>query len=307
MKVHDLQNFCEVCRCKSFTKAAQNLYMSRQSVLRSINSLEDQLRYPLFSRGPLGVTLTEFGQLFYKKVSLVLNDIDALTHLPEEFDRGVNRRIGIGIRGNFRSAYIVRTLIRKFQEIYPDTDVEVIGCETNDILPRVQEDRIDIGFTILPDETDGLKKLPLEMLEFAVLTHKDSSLANFRKIHVEQLAGETFISAAFSRHPIRIISDFSAKVNDKPVVLMDTVDVGLLYQMVHNNAAHGILLRRDAHMGMRVYDDVICRSFEPPLCLCMGLLYKDGPNMTRLKRQFIDYAARNYDKVRAELCTDSIL
>ena len=78
MKIYEIENFIEVCRYNSFSKAAQALFISRQSLLRSINNLEDELEYPLFSRGPMGITLTEFGREFYKKAVEAVRDAGIL-------------------------------------------------------------------------------------------------------------------------------------------------------------------------------------------------------------------------------------
>ena len=300
MKIYELQNFCEVCKSKSFTKAAQNLYMSRQSVLRSINSLESELRHPLFSRGPLGVTLTEFGEMFYEKVGLILNDIDALNTLAEEYDRKKNQRIGIGIRGNFRSAFIVRTLVKEFQLLNPDVEVEIIGCETDDIVPDVRDGRIDFGFTIVSDAYSDLDTIPLETLEFVLLTYKGSALTANETIHADDLSGEQLISAAFSRHPAMMVSGFSNARGEGPEILMDTMDLGFLYHMVHNKSAHGILIYRDAQIATKLFDDVVCRRFDPAVCLQLGLVFRKEIEMRPLMQNFIDYAANNYDRIRKQ-------
>ena len=78
MKIYEIENFLEVCKYKSFSRTAQALYMSRQSLLRSINNLEDEFGHPLFSRGATGVTLTDFGKAFYEKAVESLEKFDEL-------------------------------------------------------------------------------------------------------------------------------------------------------------------------------------------------------------------------------------
>ena len=61
MRLEQLKYLVEVANCKSINKAAQNLYITQPALSIAINSLEEELQYPLLKRTKKGVILTEDG------------------------------------------------------------------------------------------------------------------------------------------------------------------------------------------------------------------------------------------------------
>ena len=53
----------EVYKEKSFSKAAQNLYISQPSLSARIKKIEDQIGVPLFDRSTSPLKLTEIGEV----------------------------------------------------------------------------------------------------------------------------------------------------------------------------------------------------------------------------------------------------
>ena len=56
-----LDTFIAVADCKSFTKAADKLYISPTAVMKQMNTLENHLNLKLIERSPSGVSLTWTG------------------------------------------------------------------------------------------------------------------------------------------------------------------------------------------------------------------------------------------------------
>ena len=296
MKIYEIENFLEVCKYKSFSKTAQALYMSRQSLLRSINNLEDEFGHPLFSRGATGVTLTDFGKAFYEKAIESLEKFDELKAVASEYNLQKNSHVTIGIRGNFRSAFIMDLLIEDFSKKHPEIEVEIIGCESNDIIPAVSENRMDFGFTVIHDSDKSLNSIPLEKLDYALLTNKANPISESSYATSDMLCGMDVVIAAFSKHPTRLFEKFEGMNEEKSNILLDTVDINFMYHLAHTNRACGMLLRRDGIIGMKLYDDLVCIPFKPEIYIEMGLVYKG--KLSEQKKVFVDYMKDNYNKIK---------
>ena len=76
-----LDTFVQAASLGSFSKAAERLYVTPASIMKQINSLENQLGVKLFDRSRHGVSLTAAGQSFYT---------DAL-HIQEEIKNATAR------------------------------------------------------------------------------------------------------------------------------------------------------------------------------------------------------------------------
>ena len=68
-----LKVFVFVADCGSFTKAAENLFLSPPAVMKQINSLEKHLELKLLERTPQGVRLTPAGEVIYKDAKFLFD------------------------------------------------------------------------------------------------------------------------------------------------------------------------------------------------------------------------------------------
>lgn len=67
-----IQTFIKVADCGSFSAAAEQLYISKVSVMNQINSLEGHVGVPLFVRTNKGIILTDAGKSFYKNAQKIV-------------------------------------------------------------------------------------------------------------------------------------------------------------------------------------------------------------------------------------------
>ena len=65
MDLKQMEYFQVLCETRNITKAAERLYLSRQSLSVSMKNLEEDLGTSLFLRKKEGVCLTESGEIFY--------------------------------------------------------------------------------------------------------------------------------------------------------------------------------------------------------------------------------------------------
>ena len=68
--------FYETARCRSFSLAAQRLYISQSAISQCIHQLESDLNAQLFVRTRKGVSLTNEGQLLFLKVESAITSIE---------------------------------------------------------------------------------------------------------------------------------------------------------------------------------------------------------------------------------------
>lgn len=67
-----LHTFITVVNCGSFTKAAQQLYISPTAVMKQMNALEEHLQLQLINRTSSGITLTSAGAIIYEEAKRIM-------------------------------------------------------------------------------------------------------------------------------------------------------------------------------------------------------------------------------------------
>ena len=294
MKLEELKYFFEVCEYKSFNLAAKNLYISRQSIIRNITNLENELNMPLFSRGYTGVELTDFGKAFYEKSKEAMRVLNELENFTQIYHEKNNQRITIGVRGKFRSAYIMKQLIKRFMEENPEISVEMIDGSGVDICNYVESSRLDMGFTLFePDMSEKLARIPILKLNQVFLMHKDHKLASEKAISPKMLDGERIIIAAYSSIPSTLLKNFIGD-NYAPAEIFATVDHHMVFSLLEKNEYITMMMESDAKRGMERVPDLVSVPMDPPVTLDMGIIYNREEKLSLQKKLFIEYIKHNF-------------
>lgn len=118
-----LSAFESAARHQSFTKAADELAVTQSAICRQIGVLEEYLGVKLFRRGRRGVTLTEAGLAYSKKVAARLDDVERDT-LELMARGGQGGTLELGVVPTFATKWLLPRL-SKFMELHPDITVNL--------------------------------------------------------------------------------------------------------------------------------------------------------------------------------------
>jgi LysR family transcriptional regulator, glycine cleavage system transcriptional activator len=116
------QGFEAAARTLSFTKAAEELFITQSAVSRQIKALEDHLGLKLFERRSRSLALTENGQALYRIATDVLDRLQTATDRLKAETRA--RQLSITTTTGFASLWLIPRL-RRFTSLHPDIDVRI--------------------------------------------------------------------------------------------------------------------------------------------------------------------------------------
>ena len=91
-----IKAFLKAAKCGSFSSAAEQLYISKVSVMNQINALESHVGVPLFDRTHQGVSLTDAGKSFYKNAEAMVRLSEDSIHEARQIGGVMSRTIRIG-------------------------------------------------------------------------------------------------------------------------------------------------------------------------------------------------------------------
>src|SRR6187401_2799503 len=72
LDLDQLQSFCAIADCGSFTEAARRVNKTQSAVSMQIKRLEERLGHALLSREGRGVSLTQHGEALYSRARKML-------------------------------------------------------------------------------------------------------------------------------------------------------------------------------------------------------------------------------------------
>ena len=132
----------EVYKERSFTKAAQNLYISQPSLSARIKKIEEIIGEPLFDRSTTPLQLTEVGKVYIEAA-------EEITQIEQRVENYINDLAGLKT-GNLAvgastlfAAYLVPSLITQFNQKFPDVHIQLIEGNTAELEEMLGSNALD--------------------------------------------------------------------------------------------------------------------------------------------------------------------
>jgi len=97
MELRHLRYFVAIAEERSFTRAAERLWVAQPGLSTQIRRLESELGLQLFERHTRGVDLTEAGELFLERARTALAAADAARSTGHDLGEGLVGAVRVGI------------------------------------------------------------------------------------------------------------------------------------------------------------------------------------------------------------------
>jgi DNA-binding transcriptional LysR family regulator len=189
--LRQLRYFVAVAEESSYTRAAERLVISQQSLSQQMTLLERMLGVKLFDRDTRGTSLTAIGALFLPEARAVLARAD------EAFD--VVARAARGEAGSLCLAFlstttnhllppVVRTVRQRLPELRLTTEETTIAL----LVEGLRKGRYDVGFT-RPPLVDDLRTRTLVSEPVCAVLPEGHPLADRAGLTLAELAGERWV------------------------------------------------------------------------------------------------------------------
>jgi len=277
--------FLVVSKSKSFSKAAEQLFMTQPAVSQSIAKLEQELNTSLFYRTPKGITLTNEGKVLHDYVNQALGILDAAEHKMVEFKSLKTGTLRIGV-GDTISRFFLLPYLEAFHTKYPGIRLKVMNGTTSEIMAFIKAGEADVGICNLPVEDDMLDVRPCKSIhdifvcgrKYVNLTRKPIQLSLLNKmplIFLEKKANSrNYVETFFKENGYDLSPEFELGSHD------------LLLQFAKINLGIACVTKEFA-------EDEISRGelFEVPL---VTPIPKRSIGIVTLKKVPISHAAKKF-------------
>ena len=192
MDIRQLQVFMAVWENRSFSHAAQEIYLTQPTVSGHIRALEEALGVQLFDRGGREVIPTKAGEFFYPFARQILKlssqaEREMAMFLGEE--KGSLELGGSNIPGQ----YILPALISQFRANRPNVQVILRIADTTAITIEVANSDLELGMVGAVVPKTGLRFEPCLHEEMVLIVPPGHRFASCRQVTLADLVSEPFI------------------------------------------------------------------------------------------------------------------
>ena len=187
MDIQHIKYFLEIAKCKSFSKAADHLFVTQPILTRCIKKMEEELEQPLIIRSTKSFALTDAGEaLVVYGTRLVEQYEDIYRHLQDIKESNVGE-IHISSPGVLLDLYFPK-LVTEYRAKNPGIKITISERGSRLIAKDVLDGKVDIGLVMLPiEEAYQLNVIPIIRDEVCVLVRRDHAFAKKEYVHIKQL------------------------------------------------------------------------------------------------------------------------
>lgn len=195
MNSMQIQCFLAAARSKSFSEAADSLFMSQPTFGRHIRTFEQELGFPLFVRGWKNYHLTTAGEMVYEGILKLSDEYETLMASVHAHLEGQSGQLMLGLLEGQLVDDTLREIIQEYRAQYPKISVEMTRYSFGEMLDAVEERRLDIGITLtfVAERRRTLKHCGLCQLPNDIVLPRTHPLAKRRDISLKDFAQDTFV------------------------------------------------------------------------------------------------------------------
>jgi LysR family carnitine catabolism transcriptional activator len=231
-----LRAFLLVAQHRSFSRAAEELYITPSGLSVLIRELETQLGFRLFDRTTRHVVPTSHGA---ELLAVTQQSVAALDTAVARIGRSANQSsqpLSLGAPPLI-AANIVTRAIKEFRVQRPDVRIQLFDERSPAILQLVLAGKLDVGVGMFP-RTPGIRRIPFFRSPLMVIRPEQEPAVRRASITWSALKGETLISLR-SFSPIQqVVDKHLAQVG---AVIRKSVSINLLdTQIAMVEAGEGI-------------------------------------------------------------------
>ena len=189
MELRHLRYFVAIAEERSFSRAAERVWVAQPALSTQIRQLEAELGVKLFERHPRGVDLTAAGEEFLERTRVALAAVETAAATGRELEAGVTGSVRLGIASGPRWRH-VWALLRRFTRERPGVEVTMVEAYGGTLWHELRERRLDAVVAPAGHASPDLKTLELGSEAWVALIGSGHRLAAAGPIAATDLDGE---------------------------------------------------------------------------------------------------------------------
>lgn len=241
--LNSLLVFHEVSKHRSFSKAAEELFISQPAVTKHIKELERRVGMGLIQRRKGGFLLTEAGKILFKythKISSHLMDIESLLEDLKKDHQGI---LKIGTTESY-SKGLMPKLLSGFQTSFPFMKIALDVGNSEEIEKSLFAYKNDLVLIAVTKKSTRFESIPFLREGLVLIVSPNHLLANKKSVSLRELGRYPLIIRAKGSTTRRIILQAFKDVGIHPSLLIEAGSSEFIKQWVSEGRGVSIIVKR---------------------------------------------------------------
>ena len=285
--LRQLKVFERVARRLSFTRAAEELFLTQPAVSMQIKQFEDAVGLPLFERLGKKIYLTQAGEELYQLSRTIARELDEAEQIIEELKGTESGRLNVSVANTVH--YFAIRLLAEFCRRHPKVRVSFKVTNRKGLLQNLEDNEADLLLMGQPPDSQDLVAESFLTNPLVIIAPPGHPLAGQKNIDLREFTHETFIMREIGSGTRNSVERFLAERGVHLTVSMEMNTNGAIKQGVEEGLGLGIVsihtLERELEGGRLVVLDA--ESF--PILRQWFIVHRAGKRLSAIATEFADF------------------
>lgn len=292
MKLSYIQAFVAVIKAGSIHAAARDLGLSQPALSKSLRALEEELAAPLLTRSIKGVKLTDYGEVFYQRAQIVIDELRKAQEDVMQLRGKLEGSLTVAI-APASTMQLAPMVFKDFRRSCPDVKLHIVEGIWPSVAEPLRNGTVDLALSPVLDEISR-SELAVEKLldvQMAVVVRPSHPLVAATSLR-DLTQGDWLHQGTSSSASVLIRRIFEDQNLPVPLVSVEsrslTATIMMLQTMDLIAVMPRAMLESDAMKGTLVALD-LKEQFRANQ---LGLIYREDRPLTRVAQVFATLTRR---------------
>lgn len=192
MDIRQFEIFVKIVELKSFSRAAEAVYLTQPTLSGHIKSLEEELGLKLLDRLGREIVPTKAGSLLYEYARRMMALMDEARQALDQLMGRMKGEVVVG-GSTIPGEYLLPGIIGRFREKYPEITVVLRIGDTSEIINKVLDGECEIGIVGFKCDDSRLECRDFVKDELILITGPDYPLPKKGRMTAPELGAVPFV------------------------------------------------------------------------------------------------------------------
>ena len=285
--LQQLKLFESVFRHGSYTRAAEELFLTQPAVSIQVKRLEEQAGIPLLEQVGKKMFPTAAGKEMYAASLDILNRVNELKNSIDELQGTVKGILQVSVITTAK--YFLPDLLGKFLQTYPDVEPKLKFTNRARILERLMNNEDDFVIMGQVPKDDNLEAYPFLNNIISIVAPSDHPLAKKKNIPLKELMNHQFLNREIGSGTRSVCDQLFEKHNIKIEPYMELGSSEALKQAVMAGLGIAALSTHSVHLEVEFNKLTILDVQGFPLKRRWYAVHLKGKKLSLVARTFLDF------------------
>lgn len=251
MDIKALKIFVHIIQCKSFSLAAEQLFVTQPTVSKAVTQLEQELGTTLFKKGSAGrkreIELTYTGEQVYLHALKIIEEQKKIYETLDDVKHLKKGKLTLGLPP--LGCVLLTSLIALFNRKYPNVELSFLEVGTNGIEQAILAKTVDVG-VLLGEVNPLFQAIPIVDSPLCLLCAKNINWQN-KEVSFTDLKNESFLLYHDSFTLNDVIIHAAEQAGFSPHIICKSSQWDFIVKMV------------ELSMGIAILPKIYCDQLDP--------------------------------------------